>query len=92
MKQNNRQSSSFWLYDATYLKLRNLELAYTISDLPLLHKAGIQQVRVFVSGNNLLQFSRMKDFDPEAPNINPDSKSYYYPQMKTYNVGLNVAF
>ncbi|MET7000459.1 TonB-dependent receptor [Chitinophaga defluvii] len=91
-RQNNRLSSSFWLYDATYLKLRNLELAYTIGKNELFRKAGIQHVRVFVSGNNLLRFSKMKDFDPETPNINPDSKAYYYPQMKTYNLGVNVEF
>lgn len=91
-KQNNREKSSFWLYDGTYLRLRNFELAYTFDKLNFLKKAGIQNLRVFVSGNNLLTFSKMKDFDPEAPSIDPDNSSYYYPQMRTYNFGFNIEF
>lgn len=90
--QNNREKSSFWLYDGTYLRLKNFELAYTFDKKDFLKKIGIQNLRVFVSGNNLLTFSKMKDFDPEAPNIDPDRNAYYYPQMKTYNFGFNVEF
>ncbi len=90
--QNNRETSSFWLYDGRYLRLRNLELSYTFSKLGFLRKAGVRGLRVFVSGNNLLTFSKMKHIDPEAPNIHPDNNSFYYPQMKTYNVGVNIEF
>lgn len=89
-KQNNREKSSFWLYDGTYLRLRNFELAYTFNQNPIFQSIGIRSLRVFVSGNNLLTFSKMKDFDPEAPSIEPGEKSYYYPQMKSYNIGFNV--
>jgi hypothetical protein len=90
--QNNRERSSLWLYDATYLRLRNFELAYTFAKKAFLQKLGVQGLRVFISGNNLLTFSKMKDFDPEAPGIDPDHSSYYYPQMKTYNFGFNIEF
>ena len=90
--QNNREKSSFWLYDGTYIRLRNFELAYTFDKYPFFKKIGVQNLRVFVSGNNLLTFSKMKDFDPEAPNIDPDNNAYYYPQMKSYNVGLSIEF
>lgn len=92
LKQNNRESSSFWLYNATYMRLRNLELAYSFNRFAAIKKAGFGNLRVFASGNNLLTFSKMKDFDPEAPNIEPGSKSYYYPQMKTYNLGVQLEF
>ncbi len=91
-KQNNREKSSFWLYDGTYLRLRNFELAYTFDEMNFLTRVGIQNLRIFISGNNLLTFSRMKDFDPEAPNIDPDRNSYYYPQMGTFNYGFSVEF
>lgn len=90
--QNNRERSSFWLYDGTYLKLRNMELAYTFNQYNFLKKIGISNLRVFVSGNNLFTLSKMKDFDPEIPNIDPDRNGYYYPQMRAYNIGLNVEF
>jgi TonB-linked SusC/RagA family outer membrane protein len=89
---NNRYGSSMWLYDPTYLRLKNLELAYTFEKEGFLRKLGIQALRVFVSGNNLLTFSKMKDFDPEAPTINPDNSAYYYPQLKTFNLGFNIEF
>jgi len=92
MKQNNRESSSYWLYNASYVRLRNLEIAYTFSNLNLIKKAGISNLRIFASGNNVLTFSKMKDLDPEAPNINPGNNAYYYPQMKTFNLGLNLEF
>ncbi len=90
--QNNRETSSFWLYNGRYLRLRNLEISYTFSRLGFLRKAGIRGLRIFVSGNNLLTFSKIKHLDPEAPNIHPDNGSFYYPQMKTYNVGVNIEF
>lgn len=90
--ENNRKNSSFWLHDGTYLKLRNAELAYTFKKYDFFKKVGVEGLRVFVSGNNLLTFSKIKDFDPETPNINPDRNAYYYPQMKVYNIGFNVEF
>ena len=90
--QNNREKSSFWLYDGTYVRLKNFELAYTFNKEDFLKRIGIQNLRVFVSGNNLLTFSKMKDFDPETPNIDPDKNAYYYPQMKAYNFGFNLEF
>lgn len=92
IKQNNTQSSSFWLYDATYMKLRNLEFSYTFKENNVLEKIGIDNLRLFVSGNNLLTFSKLKDFDPEIPKLNPGSNPFYYPQMKMYNVGMSLDF
>lgn len=92
IKQNNTQSSSFWLYDATYVKLRNLEFSYTFNQIKVFEKIGITNLRLFVSGNNLLTISRIKGFDPEIPHINPGSNPFYYPQMKMFNAGINLEF
>lgn len=90
--QNNTKTSSFWLYDGTYVRLRNLELAYTFNTLAAFEKIGIKSLRVFASGNNLFTFSKLKDFDPEAPNIDPGKSSFYYPQLKTMSLGLSIKF
>lgn len=92
IKNNNRLTSSFWLYDGTYMRLRNLELSYTFSKLNAFQKAGINRLRIFVSGNNLLTFSKLKDFDPEVPNVEPGRIQYYYPQLKAFSMGLNLEF
>ncbi len=93
MRPNNRVNSSLWLYDGTYVRLRNLELAYSFdTNKEWLKRAHINGLRMFVSGNNLLTFSAMKDFDPESPQIEPGQRSYFYPQMRTYNFGINIQF
>lgn len=93
MRPNNRVNSSLWLYDGTYVRLRNLELAYSFDcNQEWLKRANINGLRLFVSGNNLLTFSAMKDFDPESPQIEPGHRSYFYPQMRTYNFGVNIQF
>lgn len=91
IKQNNQLSSSYWLYDASYVKLRNLEISYTFGQLKAFEKIGVKGLRIFTSGSNLLTFSKLKDFDPETPNLNPDSgRAYYYPQLRSYYLGVNI--
>ncbi len=83
--QNNSQNSTYWLRNTSYLRLKNLELAYSLPR-SILQPAGISQVRFFVSGLNLLTFSSYKYTDPEA------SSSVAYPLMRYYNAGINVKF
>ncbi|MBQ7194789.1 MAG: TonB-dependent receptor [Bacteroidales bacterium] len=79
--------STFWLYDASYLRLRNVELAYNIR-LAKLREVGISDVRLSLSGTNLLTFSGMTNFDPESPS----GKGTFYPMPKVYNFGVKVIF
>ena len=79
--------STFWLYDASYLRLRNVELAYNLR-LDALRKAGISNARFSLSGTNLLTFSGMENFDPESPS----GKGTFYPMPKVYNVGVKITF
>ncbi len=90
-QQNDPSSmpSSFWVKDASYLRLKNLQVGYTLPQ-SLLDRIGIKKARVFYSGQNILTFSGLYDWiDPEAPST---SSIYYYPQVKVNTVGLNVTF
>ncbi len=85
---NNEKHSSFWLKDASYLRLKNLQLGYTFPR-PLVRKIRLQHLRLYLTGQNLLTFDRFWDgFDVEAPVGNGG----YYPQVKVYTAGLDVRF
>lgn len=80
--------STYWLKDASYVRLKNVELSYLIKSKFLKEKAGINNIRVYVNGNNLLTWSKLKIFDPESTPGGP----YRYPQLATYNIGFKLQF
>lgn len=84
---NNAWQSTWWVVNGEYLRLKNLNIGY---DVPanLLRKMPFTKVNVFLSGTNLLTFSHFKYVDPESPSVS----NGYYPQQKTYSLGLNVTF
>ena len=84
---NNRLFSSFWLKDATYLRLRALNISYSIDAAPL-KRIGIKSLALSVSGYNLITITGLDYIDPEAPS----GRLSYYPQQKTYNAGINLTF
>ncbi|MBD2700488.1 TonB-dependent receptor [Spirosoma sp. BT702] len=84
---NNSQISSFWLRDASYVRLKTLEVGYTLPKT-LLNKAKIGSVRIFASGQNLLTLAKIKNFDPEVSNL----KGRYYFQQRVLTAGLNIGF
>jgi TonB-dependent starch-binding outer membrane protein SusC len=79
--------STFWLMDASFVRLKTLELSYTLP-VALLSKVNIQTMRVFINGNNLLTFDKLKWYDPEGNSTGGD----FYPQSKIFNIGINVSF
>jgi hypothetical protein len=81
-------NSSFNFYNGAYLRLKSAELGYSMPDR-LLRKSGIKGVRFFVTGYNLLTFTKVKYVDPEHPS---GTYGYLYPLDKIYNFGLNVKF
>lgn len=81
-------NSAFNFQNAAYLRLKSAELGYSLP-AKLLGRAGIKGVRFFVSGYNLLTFTKVKYVDPEHPS---GTYGYLYPLDKLYNVGLNVKF
>ena len=84
-KQNNRYVSSFWLQNASYLRLKEFQLGYTLPK-SLIQHIGLENVRVFVSGFNLFTFTGMDLLDPEAAG----GPGRYYPQQKVISLGFNV--
>ena len=84
---NNHRKSDFWLKKGDYLRLKNLELGYTLPKNAL-KKVGITRLRVFLSGTNLLTFDYVKNFDPETE----QERGYNYPQMSQYTLGFNFQF
>ena len=85
---NNRDSRA-WIIDSKYVRLKNMELGYTINKpkfLPLLN-----YVRFYASGQNLLTFADFKGNDPEAPGQGLDY-GVRYPMTRVYNFGVQVNF
>ncbi|MBQ9173620.1 MAG: TonB-dependent receptor [Bacteroidales bacterium] len=82
----------FWNPDATYLRLKSLEIGYNLPK-SLLKKLGMQSARFYLNGFNLLTFcnSQLKNADPEREENSWDA-SLAYPLMKTYNFGFNITF
>ncbi len=80
------EESSFWLHSASYLRLKNIEVGYTLSNV--FKNSSASKLRIFVSGTNLVTFSKEKDFDPESASGQP----YYYPITKLTSVGVNLTF
>ena len=90
--QNNPQSfiSSFWVRNASYLRLKNLLVSYTLP-ANTLAKLGVKGVKIYYSGQNILTFTSFyKWVDPET---NTGNNAYgSYPQLKTNTLGLEVTF
>ncbi|MDR7129541.1 TonB-linked SusC/RagA family outer membrane protein [Algoriphagus sp. 4150] len=85
--KHNYRPSDFWLQDVSYIRLKNVEVAYRFQPV-ILSRIGVSSLRVFVNGNNLLTWSQMENLDPESPT----GRGAFYPQMRVYNVGVNVQF
>lgn len=79
--------NTFWLNNASFLRLKNVELAYNLKG-EFLSKIKISGVRLFASGFNLFTITKVKDYDPEG---NSES-GQFYPQQRIINVGANVKF
>ncbi len=82
-------NSSFWVRDAGYMRLKNLQIGYTFP-VRWTTRAGIQKLRIYYSGQNILTFSKFYNWvDPEAP---AGESGYSYPQVKVNTLGLNITF
>lgn len=85
---NNTQTSSFWMKDANYLRLKSAMLSYTVP-FRIIQKLKLNNVRIFVSGQNLLTWTKLRNYDPE---IVYSWGGLNYPQQKVVSTGLNVTF
>ena len=85
--KNNYRDSDLWVKDASYLRLKNIEIGYNFR-LPFMPKIGMETMRVFMTGYNLLTLDKLKISDPESMS----SGVPQYPVMRVINFGLNVSF
>ena len=85
---NQSTFSTYWMEDASYLRLKNVQLGYTFPE-KWMKKARIDKFRIYLSADNLFTASKFfYAYDPETP----VSKGGYYPQVKTFVIGLNLNF
>ncbi|GAE83991.1 TonB-dependent receptor [Bacteroides reticulotermitis JCM 10512] len=82
---NNNRASTFWLRDGAYLRLKTLDVGYSLPK-SLVRKAHMNTVRFFFTGTNLLTFSKFKLWDPEMGS----STGKTYPLTKTLSLGVSV--
>lgn len=81
--------SSFWIRNASYVRLKNIQLGYTLP-AAWANKIGMKKLRIYYSGQNILTFTSFyKWIDPEAP---AGESGYDFPQVKINSLGLNVTF
>jgi TonB-linked SusC/RagA family outer membrane protein len=93
---NNRRVSDRFLEDASYVRLKNLTLGYTLPK-SVLKKVGLNNARVYVTGQNLLTFTNYSGFDPEVSTFGETNTSagtdfLTFPQARTMLVGINLGF
>jgi hypothetical protein len=74
-----------WQEDASYLRLKNVEVAYLFK---FREKSPVQNLRLYVNGQNLCTWTKMSYFDPEIA----DSNGNAYPMMRVFNMGINIQF
>ena len=86
---NKNANSGLFLYDASYVRLKNLEIGYSLPKR-WLSKVNIQNVRVYAQGLNLLTFDSLGDVD-----MDPETKSgdgSWYPIQRVFNFGITMTF
>ena len=80
-------SNTFWLNDASFLRLKNVEIAYNIK-ASFLNRINISGLRLYASAFNLFTISKVKDYDPEGTS----GSGQFYPQQRIINLGANIKF
>lgn len=83
--QNRGVASDYWLYNASWIKLKNLQVGYNLPDT-WMKKAFLQRARVYFSGENLLMITSFPGLDPEI------GSGVSYPTMRQFNFGVNLTF
>ncbi|HET8830045.1 MAG TPA: SusC/RagA family TonB-linked outer membrane protein, partial [Pelobium sp.] len=96
---SNFLKSDFWLVSSDFVKIKNVEVGYTIKDLNVLRSLRINSLRVYANGNNLFTFdNELEKFglDPETADTRNAGYSrnlaHYFPITRVFNFGLNVQF
>ncbi len=82
----NREETTFWLDDMTYLRLKNVQLGYNVPASLIRRKLGLTSIRIYGSAENLATFTKFRGLDPEKMG----NKSDAYPLNKLYSIGINI--
>ena len=82
---NNNQSSTWWLRDGTFLRMKSAEIGYTLPK-KLTSKAKLENLRIYVSGTNLFNISKFKIWDTEMGN-----NGLGYPVQRVFNIGIQLS-
>jgi len=99
-ENRDQRVSSRWIYDGSYIRLKNVSLGYSFQNL-ILNKWNIRKLRLFVSAQNILTITKYKGYDPEVnfnsignANSNKNLGLDYgsYPTAKSFTFGLNIEF
>jgi TonB-dependent starch-binding outer membrane protein SusC len=88
---DGQPNNTYWVRNTDYLRLKSINIGYT---LPV-DFMGADNFRIYVSGQNLLTLTSIKDFDPESPSQSDQSiwvNSQVYPHNKTYSIGMTINF
>lgn len=88
--QENEEGSDYWVVNNAYMRLKNIELAYNLPHR-LLGRA-FKGVRIALSGNNLITFSKFRWYDPESMNINSPTGDLNNPLLKSFTAGVSLQF
>ncbi|MCE5177861.1 MAG: TonB-dependent receptor [Porphyromonadaceae bacterium] len=81
----NREETTFWLDNLAYLRLKNIQLGYTVP-ANLTKKIGISNVRIYGTAENLKTFTKFRGLDPEKLGDASDA----YPLNKSFSLGINI--
>ena len=84
---NNQQSSSFWLRNGRFLRLKNLDIGYTLPK-PIVNTIHLENVRIYISGQNLITWSPFKLWDPE---LESSVRGQIYPITRSFTAGIQIS-
>lgn len=84
---NNGWASDWWVVDGSYLRMKSAQIGYTLPK-QIASKINAQRLRIYVAGTNLFTIDALDYMDPEMPSNN----NGYYPQQRTFSMGLDLTF
>ena len=91
---NNYLFSDFFVEDASFLRIQNVQLGYSIP-ASTLEKIKMDKLRVYIAANNLYTFTKYSGYNPDVSNANPAAAGVDLgqdPQTRTFTLGINVSF
>jgi len=90
-KSQGENIGDYFLYDASFIRLKTAEISYSLNDMVRVKKAGFTNLRLFLNGNNLFFWSDLPD-DRENTNVFGGETQGAYPTMKRINLGIDLTF